>query len=1113
MSLRIIYGKSGTGKTEFIFREINEKIKNNEKNKIYIITPEQFSFSAEMKLMDGRNSVFGVEVLTFKRMAYRVFNEVGGVINTNLSKCGKSMLIYSIFQAQKNKLVLLNKNDENVDLGLRTISEFKKHGIRVDDLKAEVSKIEDKNLKIKLNDMILIYEEFENRIKSQYIDEADLLQVLADNVDKVNLFDNSIFYIDEFAGFTKQELEVIRKILKIAQNVTITFAIDNLDLNSNASIDIFYPNKLTLSKILNLLEKDEKIETVNLDIFYRFKNQELIHIENNLYNKKINEFRNEIKNVSLFLAKNAYSEIENVAKKIVYLIKNNNYRYKDIAIITKSIGAYSSLIKAIFEKYDIPVFIDENKDLNQNSIIKYFLSIFEIFIKNYSYQAMFNYIKSGFLDIEENDIFKLEKYCIKYEIKNDKWKRDFSYGISEKNKEEINYLNELRKKIVNPLIDLRKKIYEEKKIINISKQIYLFLFNEKIDKKILFEINKLKKQNNFELALEYENTLKIINDVLDQIVLIFKNEEMTLDKFYNIFKIGLKNSSLGKIPANQDVVIVGDTDRTRTHSVKVAFIIGVNDGAFPSVNKNEGFFNDEDRAYLKENGLEIAKGTLENLYDENYNIYKAFTVSSERLFLSYISSDKDGKSQRPSILISKIKKMFPSLKEESDILEKESNEIICEKQLYEKLINNFYKLYEDKNSEKNNLNIIFKYFLENNNYKNKLIDNLKYVNYSGLPEKIKIENIRSLYGNKLVTSVSKLEKYRACPYSYFLQYELKLKEKEELKVQNMDTGSFMHEVIDEFFSKVNFENKNINSLDDEFIKNSIDEIIDKKLKNTKNYIFISKEKYKLLVRRLKRIIFKSLKYILDTLIKSDFKLKGTEIEFGENKRYQPISVDLGNGNKLEIIGKIDRIDVAKDESNNYVRIIDYKSSVKNLSFSDISAGLQLQLITYLDAVCNLEDLIPAGVLYFSLLEQMIKSNKKLTEEEIEERIRNNFKMKGLILADVKVAKMHDKTLDNSTYSKIVPAYIDKEGNLSPKRSSIATREQFEKLQRYIDKTIKEISNEILSGNIDLKPYYKNKKTPCEYCSFKSMCGFNSGICKSGYRFIEDCSKDEFFEKM
>lgn len=1115
MRLRIIYGKSGTGKSEYIFKEINEKIKNSEENKIYIITPEQFSFTAEKNLMKGKKSIINAEVLTFKRMAYRVLSEVGGVINKNLSKCGKAMLIYSILQSQKKNLIYLNKNDENIDLSLRTITEFKKHGISIEDLENEISNIKDYNLKIKLNDIILIYKKFEEKINNKYLDDTDLLAKLEEKIEKSTIFNNAIIYIDEFSGFTKQELNIINKLLKLSKLVTVTFVIDDINLNSNPNTDIFYPNKLTLSKILNLIDENEKIELINLNSPFRFKNNELIFMENNLYNNKINVYKNEVKNINLFLAKNYYTEIEYVAKNIMHLVKKNNYRFNEFAIITKNINQYSSLIKAIFSKYDIPVFIDENKDVNQNAIIKYFLSIFEVLNKNYSYESMFNYLKSGFVDIEQNEVFKLENYCIKYDIKNNKWNNDFIYGINEKNKEEIEKLNILRKKIITPFNELKKKIVQDKSAKNIAKQVYLFLIDQKIDKRIFSEINKLKDENNFELASEYNETLKIIIDILDQIVLIFDEDDMSIDKFYKIIKIGFKNSSFGKIPATQDVVIVGDINRSKTHSVKAAFIIGINDGSFPSVNKNEGFLNDEDRKFLKDEGIELAKGTLENMYDENLNIYKAFTVSEENIFLSYVSSDNDGKSLRPSMLITRIKKIFPNLIEKNDILDNNENnkkEIISEKQLYENLINKISSLNE-KEFIKNKWNNILKYYYDRIEYKNKLIDNLNYINYTFLPDKIKLENIQKLYGKKITTSVSKLEKYRSCPFSYFLQYELRLKEKEEFKIQNLDTGSFMHDVIDKFFHKLKLDNKNIIEIEDEYIRIIINKIVDEKLKNNKTYIFNAKEKYKLLVERLKRIIIKSLKYILNTLKYSEFEVMGTEVEFGEGKKYEPIKFKLKDGTNLEITGKIDRIDIARDENNNYVRIIDYKSSVKNIDFSNIYGGLQLQLITYLDAVCNLEDFIPAGVLYFNLLEQMIKSNKKLTEEEIEEKIKNNFKMKGLILADVKVAKMHDKTLDNSSYSKIIPAYLDKEGTLAPKKSSIATREQFELLQNYINKTIQEIAVEILSGNIELKPYYKNKKTPCEFCAYKNMCGFNSGICKNNYRFIHNYTKDEIFEKI
>ena len=1109
MGLRVIYGRAGSGKSQYIYNEINEKINTKENRKIYLITPEQYSATAEQKLMENRKAIINAEIITFNRLAFRVINEIGGVINTQLTKCGKAMLIYSILQKEKNNLTFLNKSDENIEVCMRIISELKKHAITTEDLKNANEKIENKYLKNKLKDIILIYEKFEDKIKNNYIDETDLLTILAENIDKVDIFKNTEVYIDEFAGFTEQEYQTIKKIIEIANNVTITFCADNLDLNIDPNTDIFYPNKVTYKKIVNLIDKNEKIEEINLNELHRFKNEELKYIEKYLYNTKIQKCETN-KNINLFLAKNYYSEIENVAKNIIKLIKNKNIRYKDISIITKNIESYASLAKSIFEKYEIPVFIDEKRDLNQNIIVQYVLAIIEIINKNFSYESIFNYLKTGFVDIEENDLFKLEKYAIKYGIKNNKFKNDFKYGITESNKEEINYLNELRKRIINPLLTLKKELDDNKTASNFSKKLYLFLVNQNIEKQINNRINNLIKNNYYDLAKEYEESYRIIINILDEINLIFADERITLDKFSQILRTGLKNSELGRIPANQDQIIMGDIDRSRSRKTKVVFIIGLNDGVFPSINKNQGFLDDEDRDYLKDDGIEIAKGTLENLYDDNFNIYKAFTIAEEKIFLSYASSDSDGKSLRASNLVFRIKKIFPKLLEESDMISKNNFEIVNEEKLYDELILKINEIGNGKEPEKL-FYTVYKYYQENKKYTNLLNENIKYIDYS-FSEKIKKENINKLYGNNLNTSISKLEKYMSCPFSYFLQYVLKLKEKEELKVQSFDTGSFMHEVINSFFEEVNYSDNKLRDITDEEIEKIVSKIIDEKLLQDNNYIFTATEKYKLLVQRLKRIITKSLKYIIQSIVQSEFKLEGTEVEFGEKGKYKPIILDLENGKKVEITGKIDRIDIAKDEKNTFVRIIDYKSSVKNLDFGNVYAGLQLQLITYLDAVCKLENFVPAGILYFNLLEQLISSNKKLSAEEIEQKIKNNFKMKGLILADVKVAKMQDKNLESGG-SEIIPAYIDKTGTLSPKKSSIATQEEFSKLQNYINKTIKEIANEIFNGNMELKPFYKNKKTPCEYCSYKSMCGFNSGACKRNYRFINKLNKDEILEKI
>lgn len=920
LGLRLIYGKPGSGKSNFCFSEVAKQIEKEKK--IYIITPEQFSFTAEKKLMDKLSSkaALNAEVVTLSRMAYRVINEIGQGKKAKLSKCGKAMLIYSILNNNKEKLKFLGKSDENIDLSIRAIREFKQHGISIEDLEQEEQKQEDKYLKTKLADMKLIYSEFEGKISKEYIEEDDLLEILANNIEKTDIVTDSIIYIDEFAGFTKQEYEIIKKMILLSKQVNITITIDKLEYAINPDTDIYYSNKQTLTKILNLVEENnfKMEEPVALEKEYRFKTKELKHLSENIYNIKSTKHAENVENISLFLAKNQYSEIEEIAKQITKLVRKNNMHYRDISIITKNLDSYQSLVKAIFASYDIPVFIDDKKDLDQNIIVKYVLSILEILNKNFANEAVFGYIKLGFCNIENDEIFKLENYCNKWGIKQSKWKKDFVYGLEDKEKvQEIERLNELRKQIIEPLVNIQNKIRKDKTAKGIAKSLYEFMLNENIPEKVKAKIEKLEEKQLVELASEYKTSYKIILEILDEIVLIFENDNLTIDKFYKILKIGLKNSELGKIPGTADQVTFGDVDRSRSHKVDVVFIIGLNDGAFPSVNKDEGFFNDQDRDILKQNGIELAKNTIDRLYEDNFNIYKAFTTAEKQIYLSYASSDSEGKSLRPSILINKIKKLYPKLEEKSDVMGKKY-EIINEKITYEELIENIAHARENEKIE-DIWYLIYNYYKQNNNWKNQLEQDIQALNYTNLPQKIEKENIDKLYGNTLKTSISKLERYRSCPFSYYLQYGLKLKEKEELKIQSFNTGSFMHETIDEFFKKVREEKIELAELEEDDILKIVSNIIDENLGQPKNYIFTATAKYKILVRRLKKIVSKALKYIIQTIIYSDFSIEGTEIEFGKKGKYEPIILNLENGKRVEITGKIDRIDTSATEDRKILK--------------------------------------------------------------------------------------------------------------------------------------------------------------------------------------------------
>ena len=1118
MSLKLIYGKSGSGKSEYCFKEIAKDIN---KEKIYLIVPNQMALMAEKKLMEITNNVslINTEVITFNRMAFRVRNEIGGAKKTNLSKSGKAMLLYDILCKQKDSLNFLGKSSENVDIIGNSITEFKKHRIDINKLREECNNTQDMYLKLKLNDMITMYKEFESSIQNRFLDENDVLDILNNQIVESNQFKDAIIYIDEFVGFTTQEYQIIAKLLQIAKQVNITICTDNLMQNEELDKDIFYASKNTGIKLINIAKEYgiEIEEDVKLKNLYRFKNEELKHLEENFYKIPYKKYEGEPKNIKMFLANNQYSEIEHIATQIVKLVRNEEYRYKDISVITKNLSIYSSLIKVIFSNYNIPVFIDEKRELSENIIVKFLISVLEICNKNWSYESVFNYLKTGFVNIEREEIFKLENYCIRWGIKGNKWyKEDWNYvGKDEYTKEEVDRLNELRRMIVKPIRNLQEKAKKDNTFLNLTKILYEFLQEMKLEETIKLKINKLEEKGFIELANEYETSFKVLIELFDEIVLVFGEEKTNFDKYISTLKIGLKNTGLGKIPATQDEVIVGDVSRSRSHKVKAVFIIGINDGEFPSVYKDEGFFNDKDREYLKEQGFELANGSLENLYEENFNIYKAFTVAEEKLFLSYASSDNEGRTLRPSILITKMKKIYSNLQETSDIISQEK-EIITKNNTFDNLIEKLNDYQEGKDVEDIWFDVL-NYYENDALWKSRLLKSLEGITYTNIPEQIKPEFVKKLYGETLHTTISRLERYRSCPFSFYLEYGLKLKEKKSLKLDQIDTGSFMHEVIDTFFENVSNKKISIKEIENADIEKIVKQIVEEKLNLTSNYIFKSIPKFIILTNRLCRLVTLSIIYIVQGLKNTDFEVVGNEIEFKNGKEYRPIEIVTKDGKKVEITGKIDRIDLAKDETGKYIRIIDYKSSAKDINLNEVLAGLQLQLITYLDAVCQDKDLIPAGILYFGLVEPKIDKGKRakdITEEEIEQKLREHFRMNGLVLAEMNIINMMDNKLKDGEKSDVIPVKIKKDGTMD-KTSKVVSRKEFEILQKYVKNTLAQISKEILDGNIDIKPYYnvKTKRKPCEYCKYNSICNFKKGFYGNDYNYIDNMEKEYILECM
>ncbi len=1115
MGLRIIYGRAGSGKSSYCFQEVAKRL--TQEKKIYIITPEQFSFTAEKKLMEAiqTEAVIKAEVITFSRMAKRVLAEVGEK-RSKLTKSGKAMLMFSLLQEQKKNLRFLGKSEENVDLAITTITELKKHGVSIEELKAEQEKTENRYLKTKLEDILILYEQYEKAMLANYQDETDDLTKLSEVLEQTEFGKECVFYLDEFSGFTFQEYNIIKALSKQAKQINVTICTDSLLSSSLPEQDIFYANKETASRLTELA-KQENIhleQPVYLKETLRFKTKELSWLEQNWGKANQASYLEKVEQIELSLCQNAYAEIEQIAKKIHQLVKQEGIRYQEIAIITKTMEKDASLIRAIFPEYKIPVFIDEKRELSQNAVIQYLLSIFEILSRNFTQESVFHYLKTGFVDIEEEDRYRLENYCTKWGIKQNKWKREFTYeSQDEKKKQEVEHWETLRKQIVTPLLRWKKECSEEKNIKGMAKATMNLLIDQQIEQKVKKKRGKLEEKGKPELASELKTSYEIILTLFDEMVALLGEKKVTIDQFSQIVKMGLTNSGLGKIPGTQDQVTVGDVERSRSHQVKVIFIIGLNDGNYPSVKKEEGFLGEEEREILKQEGIALAKSSKENLYEENFNLYKAFSTAEEKLYLSYRLSDGEGKSLRPSVLIYQMQKMFPTLKEQSDRLQRK-DEIINETGTYPILLEKIMEQKEGKPMD-NLWKQVYHYYQSQSFWKTKLKQDLAGLSFTNLPENIESNMIQKLYGNTLTTSISKMERFQNCPFSYYLQYGLRLKEKEMLRIETFDTGSFMHEIIDLFFERVNEKEIPLPELleNQEEIQKLVEEIVNEILAGQKKYRFQETASVKILVRRLKRIVSKALVYMIESLVHSDFEIQGTEVSFGQKSDYPPMVITLENGKRIEITGKIDRIDTAKGEKGTYVRIIDYKSSAKNIDLNEVYAGLQIQLLTYLDVACEEKDLLPAGILYFSLLEQMVKADQKISEEEIEKQIRANFKMKGLILADVQVIQMHDHEIKEGKTSQIIPAAITTSGGINQQRTNGVKEEEFGILQRYIQKTIKDIAKEILTGKIEIHPYQKKGKKPCDYCAYHSICGFDRNLPGNKCKFLLNETKEKVLSRM
>ena len=1143
MGLKLIYGRAGSGKSRYCIDQIKKRIDDGKANKLILLVPEQFTFQTETKLLKeiGEKSVLNAEVLSFKRLAHRVFNECGGITHERMKDAGKSMLIYKVLENLNTDMKIFNKAIKQngfIDIVSKTVTEFKKYNITLEILDEIIEKIDDNEseLKDKLDDLKRIYADFNSKTNENYIDTDDELTILAKKLDFCNLYNGAEIWVDEFTTFTPQQLNILIKLFKKVKTINIAFVSDGKQSYDNIT-NIFNVTNKTEKNLLRVLKENniafDGIVNLNNNFLTRFKDsEELEHLEKFFFEYPIKTYDKNCNDIKIYKANNSYEEIRTVAKDIINLIRDKGYRFKDISVVCRNIDSYEKITSVIFAEYGIPYFIDKKRDVMSNPLVVLITSAFEIHLKNWSYESVFKYLKTGLVSIDREQIDLLENYVLANGIRGFKWMEEvWEYSLelnlnkseeeSLEEKRKLNILNETKDLIIEPLIKFFNTLKDAKTAKEKCYALYSFLLDLGVLRKMDALSKEFEDKGIMDKAKEYSQVQDIVMEVFDQLVEVMGSEKLGNKEFVKILQVGFEKYEMGVLPVSLDQVNIGDIARIRSREVKALYIVGVNDGVLPSANKEEGILSDRDRGILKDKGIELASDTKTKALEEQFLVYTVLTIPMNYLMITYPLADFEGKALRPSIIILKIKKIFSNLQEESDIVSRVNDKyekITSKIPTFNNLIAALRKEYDDKEIE-NYWAGVYGWYKQYPEWKEKAERMFKGLIYNNQVQNVSRDKIKKLYGNgddsKLTFSVSRIEKYAQCPFSYYVKYGLKAKERKMYEFTAPDLGSFMHSALEKFTNRVKEQHLSWRDLSKEQCKNMISKVVNEEINEKTMSILNSSKRYMYFTNTFKKILTKSVMVISEHMKRSDCEIFKNEFTFGDFKEGNPIKVETSQGDQVLFVGRIDRIDTLDLDGETYVRIIDYKTGKKKFSLNELYYGIQIQLLVYLDAILRnskyfLEkQVLPGAILYFRIDDPIIKSDIHLDNETIENEVLKKLKMDGLILKEPKVVHAMDNSMGKN--SIIIPAGFVGSDEKFSKNSSVMTERDFEKLREYVNKKIGELCEEMLNGKIQIEPVKDKTFSYCSYCEYSSICQFDTSIKDNKYKIIADKNKDEVWD--
>jgi len=1097
MSLRFILGSSGSGKTTYCTDSIINAA-NAGKSPLFYIVPEQYTLEAEKSLATKftGGSVIKAQVLSFERLSYHVISETGARQGDVLDSVGKSMVVRKILHDLLPSLKYYHKTPictGFVDSISRTIKELYQYEASGEELSIPTfTSVHQAN---KFEDIRLIFNTYKSFVERAYISSDTALDILNESFDKSKILDGATIWMDNFAGFTPQEYRVIGNLLKRADEVNVCVNINAADTFYNNVLpdDLYYESKFMINKLTEIAKEldTEMLEPVFLADSHRFKNSpQLMHLLTN-YEKPSSKpydcMAENVQQVKLSTFPNKYLEVQAIADNIIRLVRDEGLKFHEIAVLPSDMDSYAPILQNTFARYNIPCFVDLRTNVLFHPLSEFVRALFEIIMKDWSQESVFRLLKTGLLDISDDKIDELENYAIEYGIRGSKWRKDeWEYGFGESSPYDKDAIHATKETVFTTIGNFSSKFTPKGKVkpTEMCRDMYDFLVHLNIPDKLTKLAMDAANDNDMYLYRIHSGIWNVHMDVLDKITQIFGDMEMTTTEFADILFMGLSSCDMGIIPPSKDQVIVGDIYRSRLSDIKAMFIIGMTSDQIPKKVEDEGLFDDNDKEALERFGIELGANSDKQTYINSHMVFRVLTKASDYLHLYYPERSLSGKSNSPSPMLWKINKLFDF----DESRQSEPDDYIT---LPSPMLG---KLREALSSDRNNAGelgaALAKWYSDSDEYGGWVDNALK-----GMRTQQTLSNgiLNVLYGKEIVSSISRIEKYVECPFSYFLHYNLKARERADYKVREVDLGNVFHDAIEMFSDHLQESGLDWGRLDYSYIDKSIESLFVDFVDRGKSDIFSYDAKSAYILEQVKRITKRSI-WALGLHIKSgEFKPLGAEVTFDYNAG---MTVDIDHERRFILTGRIDRVDIMTKGDESYVKIIDYKSGSKAFDVTDIYYGRQLQLLTYMGALTKNGDKIlnlpkspkPGGLFYFKFDDPIADFNTGATDAEIYGDILDKFKMSGLVLNDTAVVEAIDNNIEKN--SNIISVGLNKSGEYTSRSGNMVSAEGFERIIDFADKKIGEIGRRIVSGAIEAKPYKRGQRTGCDYCPYLAVCGFN-----------------------